>query len=541
MRNPQKLRIGLSGNSPVLEQSLIQEGLEYAHCALSKTPNLRDFSLLLISGKLSARERKNALSYCASGGALISEISLDISNSLSPEPEFINFIVSTKQESLFSGVGRIWIDSYGFTSPGATIGTINSKNPAIVSERIGRGFHISLPFSIDSALSDFRPAERGFSGPHGAASEQVCATSKGNVRKLIINCIRHIFSLRNLPYIHKSYYPFPYSNFFSFRIDWDFWGYKAAHLAFTLGKKYKIPITWFINFEFMEKISREEQKKCLSLIKQIPKSTNQRIHSHGYKHDVFDSEEENYENLKKAHAELQKLNINAKAFVAPFGKWNPALQKALERMHYSYSSDFCWAYDDFPSRPLINNKPSSVLQIPVHPNCIYRLQTLDYTSEQMKQYYSELIERKLLSQEPIILYDHPVMGIEKRPEVIDFIFAHIKAKPNIWSASMDDFCRFWARREKMQLSSSLQNNKLAISASNPFPKAAIEIIAQNGMRLLHPAKAKIAIDMNKHEGFAMLPKVPAIHDTEEKPSKIKLSKRALHFTVMKAKKLLRSD
>ncbi len=540
MRSSQKLRIGLFGSSPAPEQILIQEGLEFSHCNLNKIPNPRDFSLLLISGKLSARERKNALSYCASGGALISEISSNLANNLSPEPEFINFITSTGQESLFSGVGRVWIDSYGFTSPRATIGAINSKNPAIVSERIGRGFHISLPFGIDSALSDFRPAERGFSGPRGAASEEICATSKGNVRKLIINCIRHLFSLRSLPYIHKYYYPLPYSNFFSFRIDWDFWGCNAAKTAFDLGKKHKIPITWFINFEFMDKLDEKEKQKCLSLIKQIAKSP-QKVHSHGYRHDVFDSEEENYNNLQKAHSALKSLSISPKAFVAPFGKWNPALQKALERMHYSYSSDFCWAYDDFPSRPLINNKPSSVLQIPVHPNCIYRLQTLDYTTEQMKQYYSELIERKLLSQEPIILYDHPVMGIEKRPEVIDFIFAHIKANPNIWSASMDDFCRFWIRREKMQLSSSLQNNKLTISAGNPFPKAAIEIIAPNGMRLLHPAKAKIAINMNKHEGFAMLPKVPAIHDTEEKPSKIKLSKRALHFTVMKAKKLLQSD
>jgi len=542
MRNPQKLRIGLCGNSQALEQILIQEGLEYVHCTLNKIPNPRDFSLLLISGRLSAKEKKNALSYCSSGGSLISEISSNIPNSLSPEPEFIKFIMSTMQEPLFAGVGRLWIDSYGFTSPKARIGAINGKKPALVSERIGKGFHIAVPFDISSTFSDFRSAERGFCGAHGAASEEVCATSKGNVRKLLINCIRHLLAQRNLPYIHKWYYPFPYSNIFSFRIDWDFWDYNAAKTAVDLGKKHKIPITWFINFEFMEKLSREEQKKCLSLIKQIPRSTNQKVHSHGYKHDIYDSEQSNYSNLQKAHSSLKSLSISPNAFVAPFGKWNPSLQKALERMHYSYSSDFCWAYDDLPSRPLINNKPSSVLQIPVHPNCIYRLKTLDYTSEQMKQYYAQLIEQKLLTHEPIILYDHPVMGIEKHPEVIDSIFARInsmKASSNLWIAGMDDFCNFWIKREKMQICSSITGNKLAITASSSFPKSGIEIITPDGMRLLLPAKPKLAINLKKHGGFAMHPKAPAIHDTEEAPSRIKLRKRALHFAVMKCKRALR--
>lgn len=542
MRSSQKLRTGLCGSSPALEQILISEGLEYIKCPLNKAPNPRDFSLLLISGKLSAREKKNALSYCSSGGALISEISSNLSNLLSPESEFIKFIAGSEQEPLFAGVGRLWIDSYGFTSPKARIGAINGKKPALVFERIGKGFHIALPFSIDSAFSDFRSAERGFSGPYGAASEEVCATSKGNVRKLLVNCMRHLFALRALPYIHKWYYPFPYSNIFSFRIDWDFWDYNAAKTAFDFGKKHNIPIAWFINFEFMEKLSKEEQKKCLSLIKQIPRSTNQKVHSHGYKHDVFDSEEENYTNLFKAHSLLKSLSISPKAFVAPFGKWNPSLQKALERMHYSYSSDFCWAYDDLPSRPLINNRPSSVLQIPVHPNCIYRLKTLDYSAEQMKQYYSDLIAQKLLTQEPILLYDHPVMGIEKHPEVIDFVFARInslKASSNLWIAGMDDFRNFWIKREKMQICSSTAGSRLSITASSGFPRAGIEIITPNGMRLLLPAKQnKIAINLKKQQGFAMQPKAPAVHDTEEAPSKIKLRKRALHFAVMKAKRAL---
>ena len=91
-------------------------------------------------------------------------------------------------------------------------------------------------------------------------------------------------------------------------------------------------------------------------------------------------------NKQIAQEGADKGVLNIKLGLAFYGKQTRPLPKLLE-----YSSEFGFDYDNFPFFPYINNKASSVLQIPIHPIGISRLNRSHYSEFEMLKYYLKLL------------------------------------------------------------------------------------------------------------------------------------------------------
>ncbi len=164
--------------------------------------------------------------------------------------------------------------------------------------------------------------------------------------------------------------------------------------------------------------------------------TNQEISLHCRRHRVFTNYKDNYENIKLGVEDLKKINTKPNGFAGPFGEWNDELNKSLEALDFNYSSEFSYTYDCFPFYPVTNNSFSKILQIPIHPLSFGRLRWGGHTDEAMLKYFINIIEQKLMLQEPIILYTHPS---EERLNILNEIFKKINSFKysyfNIWKFS----------------------------------------------------------------------------------------------------------
>src|SRR3989344_2045070 len=131
---------------------------------------------------------------------------------------------SNKIKSYLNNGGALLTDTLSFKKlyPNIEKFSYKIKNAKTINPiKIGDGFAIILPFDLNQLMLDERSKELYFYSPHTPLKEHVSVVSKGDLRRLIINCFYYLFSKRNLPYIHLWYYPNKYESVFCYRMDLD--------------------------------------------------------------------------------------------------------------------------------------------------------------------------------------------------------------------------------------------------------------------------------------------------------------------------------
>ncbi|MCS7249959.1 MAG: polysaccharide deacetylase family protein [candidate division WOR-3 bacterium] len=300
---------------------------------------------------------------------------------------------------------------------------------------------IYLPFSLENLLkSSERKAKYFYFSLLKFPYEFVNKINKGALRRLVINLLINIFFKNKIPYFSLSYFPDNYHSVFLFRVDGDFAKRKEVEKVFEFLNKENIKFTFFVDVKASERF--------LDFFKEKNREKFD-IQLHSYYHYVYKDKDRNLENLLIGKKKLMELGIEIKGFAAPFGIWNYSLNEVLEDLHFSYSSEFGFDYDDLPILPIVNNRFSYVYQIPIHPISIGCLKILNLSQKEMIKYYQEYILKTYEKGYPIVLYDHPEKILEFS-DVFKEVFDFIKNLSNIKIMNFTEFFEWWQKREKMK-------------------------------------------------------------------------------------------
>lgn len=462
---------GLFGNSLGWQLILDQERINYE--LVTGLTNLERYGVIIIGRSLNSKEISTVRDYGEEGGAILTDFS--VLQALLPDFRYHRvknrYIIPTS-DNIYNNVGLIDTGKHGFAFYG-------SNNPTVYFEDYGLGKIIALPFDLNRSLIDTNLKPKCFYYPtEKFPYETVAEVSKGEVRKLALNCLRILSQQQNLYYSHVWYYPKDNSSIFTFRVDTDFSPWEHIQSVIKLARENELSFTWFIN--------TKAQEADLAKFAELP-NLGQDLQLHCYVHNVFSDYLHNRDNIEKGKTRLKEVGIDSIGYAAPFGEWNEDLAEVLQDLNFKYSSEFALAYDDLPFYPIAAEEKTKVLQIPVHPICVGRLLQADFDYNQIFLYFKRYIELCCQAREPIMIYDHP-HRIHQVAQVFDSIFKEVKKLKNVWMSNFTQFMAWWEKRKAVIYHVTIENDQLQIITPNNNPDFSLHLISPAGQETFIPLK-----------------------------------------------------
>jgi hypothetical protein len=323
-----------------------------------------------------------------------------------------------------------------------------------------------LPFELCRLLKHRGKQPKQFYSRQGRCPyETVARSDRGGVRRILVGCLRSFLNRKQLPYIHLSYVPANCRSLFGFRVDTDYSQESIINECARIARDFDMAWTWFIMTAGIKDFSR---------LKNQLRGQDVQVHCH--RHLVYPDIKRNIINYSIAIGKLELINTKPSGAAAPYGEWNEALGQALAELGFEYSSEFCYGYDDLPSRPIIQGKQIPVLQLPVHPISIGRLAWAKMNEDEMIAYYRNVIDMQVARGEPCFLYDHPD-AILKHPRVIKEVIRYGLERCGSWM-TMTQFYNWWRSRERVRYQCRLGNNRMELKVFNNAPD--LELIIEYG-------------------------------------------------------------
>lgn len=474
--------IGILGKSLSWERILDQERTKYESidgstdsncCVVNRTATfLNRFGLIIIAREIVGEEVPTIINYLEAGGAILTDF-LRLKTLLSDfhcYPVKSRYIIPIT-DSLFDNVGLIDIGQNGWAFEG--------PHPQIYSSSYGKGKIIALPFDFDAGLLNTSAKPKFFySSISSLPYEKVAEVSKGELRKLVVNCLRRLLFEQGCYYTHLWYYPSGFDSVFTFRVDTDFSPFCEIERVFELAEENNLSFTWFVN-------TRAQARDLAKFV--AWQESGQDIQLHCYEHNVFRDYGRNYANLRRGKRVLDEVGIKVIGFAGPFGEWNENLAMGLEALDFKYSSEFCLSYDDLPFYPIVKGKKSKVLQIPIHPICVGRLLEANFDFNQIFVYFRQYIDSQKQRCEPIMIYDHP-HRICQMLQLFDTLFRRVKSMKNIWLTNFTQFMEWWGKRDSVGYKASIENGQIEIITTNEDPRLLLHIIRPTGDETFLPLK-----------------------------------------------------
>ena len=343
----------------------------------------------------------------------------------------------------------------------------NRGDMARVGVRDYAGGWIGVPGTeINAAIIDTHARRRVFYSPGGAKpSEVVSRVSKNEVRKIVENLLRNLHLQRQLPYIHRWYFPYDWETIFCYRIDSDYGNWAQISTLHDIAQNNSIRMTWFLHVEAHE-----------AWLHRFAQFTSQEIGIHCYKHKTYRTYEENWANIAEALFLLNREGIDCRGFASPNGIWNRNLGMAVQAHGFHYSSEFALDYDNLPFHPLLSYRFSSALQVPIHPVSIGNFLRVGAQADDMNKYYENTMDGKLANHEPIIFYHHPTHEFWG---VVESIFKNVRDR-NLQNLTMGEYSQWWRLRGQACFDAYVENGKTSITYSSGDPSVFIRIETADG-------------------------------------------------------------
>jgi len=271
---------------------------------------------------------------------------------------------------------------------------------AFKSAVCGEGWVIVLDNTLERMLdADGAWHAIGYNG-EPAALVPCTRLFKGNMQRYWMDVMRYAFGLKHLPLIFRWFYPEGARSHFTVRIDADWydetqWNATCDFLAPLKGKA-----SWFLTCMDLAKDGEQKVKRL--------KDEGYEVGSHGFIHYTFKDAPNNAVNIRIAHEMLTKTGINVTSFVSPSAKWSRGLQNVIEKAGYPYSSEFGFAHDAYPLRPLGMRGLSSSLQVPIHPVSPGNFaKYTKATREEIVRYFRRTMHHLYNACLPMHMYGHP--------------------------------------------------------------------------------------------------------------------------------------
>ena len=404
-------------------------------------------AVLIITENVSRMQRDAIKKYVADGGTVLTEsnIAVQIFSKTRENPGdavFDNNHDQTSRKSLSS--------TYKATLK--TISGLGSNLPTSVFS-YQKGKVVSLPPGLCKGLLDKQSVRKNFPSNGGSRypNERVAFISKNTIRWIVFDALKFLFFFRKLPLVVKSPFPGEASSLFIFRIDTDRGAYAEVETLYNLLLKFNLKATWFVD--------TNTEPNVFDL---FSKMKNQELSYHCYRHKIFKNPIKQAKDFSTGLSKLKKNGNTPPGYASPFGEWTEQLCKIVGELGFSYSSEFALDYDNLPFYPWLQDKFSSVLQIPVHPISMGRLNLARHSTEEMFQYFKDIIDQKTAWAEPVIIYHHPG---QKLFNVIEKIFEYC-VNLNITNISMQEYARFWIKRNNHIWKVNIKNEKLNIESNS---------------------------------------------------------------------------
>jgi hypothetical protein len=442
------LSIGILESEPGWIILLKQLGVFYQKIERFDSITPGTCGVLIVNRTLSTVEVKVIEQYLRQGGAVL-DTGYFLETALNRRFQIKRFktIFPESRDIPFRDIELI--DLY---STARTLNTAQYFKKTIYFDRPGGGFLAFMGIDINRALTDTRHSRKQFYSPNGYFPNEIVAkVSKGEIVKAVRSVLQWLFFQRGLPYLHLWYFPGQQKNIFVFRIDSDSGTQAQVKKFYEIAQKHDIKMTWFLHGEAHE--------NWLSFFRSFE---NQEFAVHGYKHHTFGSVEKNHTNILNGKYLLEREGLQFEGFAAPYGSWNVALARAVEKLNFNYASEFSLDYDNLPFFPWLNSRFSSVLQIPIHPVCIGSFARTKASEDDMKKYFRYVIDKKLSANEPLIFYDHL---LHEQPAVLEDIFRYTR-ELQIKNLTFGEYARWWKLRETSGFKAFWENGKLRVDFGN---------------------------------------------------------------------------
>lgn len=311
------------------------------------------------------------------------------------------------------------------------------------------------------ALEDERSQRHQWRIAGRTISEEIARVDRRALRQQIVERLRVEVERAGGIWLRVAAFPFPCRSALNFRIDHDRFDPKDfdAALEATEGNEHAVS-------HFVSGAVCRAQPGALARLAGLD------VGSHGYRHHVYLSEEENLTNVRRGIEALQGLGIEPSGFVAPHGRFNRGLLAAIERLRIGHSSEFGLAYDDLPFFPGRGN----VLQIPGHPVCLgLFLESAGAASGAARdaetqaaqaavEYFRDALRSRYRAGEPAFFYGHPTGRLGRYPELLRTVFQEADTFSSLWKTTLSGFAAWWRVRAELRLSVVRGGDEFVVTA-----------------------------------------------------------------------------
>lgn len=413
-------KIGVINLTNTWKELLEQFGVNYSE--VRRTDNLSFFSLIIVNSDDISTFYNKLNSFIEKGGSLLDCKGNFYNNTQTSfrnifkkfyifENDLFNGLIdiNTKVKEIFNKENNSW-NIYQIKKQGD-----------------GNLAYLGLP--IEKLFLNKESERRKFlSNSYRHPEEEVNNVSKGAISRLIFNTLKHLHISRDLPFIHKWFFPGTEQNIFLFREDTDYSKKEDIEEIQKIAISNNISVTWFVHI-----------KENIDFLQTYQKSPLDEIALHCYDHFTSSKYQLIKNDITKALELLDTHNIKPTGYAAPYGIWNKNLNRVLTEENFKYSSEFSLIYDSLPIHTDITN---NILQISTHPICLDSLLKNGSSKNEIFEYYKQIIDFNLFCQIPVSLYDHPGHG---NYDILNQIFNYINSL-KLKSLTYNEYSSWWSSR-----------------------------------------------------------------------------------------------
>lgn len=345
--------------------------------------------------------------------------------------------------------------------------------PLVLRRRIGKGWLLFSGVPLSRLLMAHGDTLRRFS-PHTEVTERVASVDKAEVADTLVWLLRAAFTAAGLPSVSPARFPDGAASVLVLRVDVDgAFGDRTAALV-EVADACDVPLSIFVNRQLCDRHPGVLEDW----------SARHEVGQHGAVHNLFDTVEENLENLRAGASWLQRrTGVVATSFVAPRGMWNPSLGAALAQLGYRYSADFGLEFDSLPFRV----PGSGILQIPVHPYSPERAAV--FAREEglpapdagtVTAHYLTVLDQQVRANRQAHLYGHPEVLGAMAAEVLPRVVAAARDR-GVRAMTLAELTGWWERREAAGVRARWDGDRSAVAveyAGEPLP-----VVVEGGQTL----------------------------------------------------------